>query len=132
MRMRKILFVIGVVLFIWILGYVFIARLEEDFWVCTNNGWTKHGFPDTPMPTTTCSTVLKFVKTGFLIKDDGKTWNFVYEEPGKPSLMQKLDLSQAKCDDSSNCSLLKADDNVEIRGNSDGETIKVYFLKRLK
>ncbi len=49
---KKILtFLIVAVAFLFIL---FVLRGSEDTWLCTEEGWVKHGVPSAPMPTEPC------------------------------------------------------------------------------
>ncbi len=34
---------------------IFVLRGSEDSWLCTTEGWVKHGVPSAPMPTTGCN-----------------------------------------------------------------------------
>ena len=57
MEAKKIISIIGVVIG-GIVAIFLMLRLiyggPEDFWMCTENGWVKHGSPRDPKPRTEC------------------------------------------------------------------------------
>jgi len=51
----KLITVLTVVIIIIIIAFgLLIIRGDEDTWLCTSNGWLKHGNPARPMPNTPC------------------------------------------------------------------------------
>lgn len=54
--MKKFFWII-LVIFLAALSAIFLLRLlsgDEDTWLCTENGWVRHGNPSASMPTTGC------------------------------------------------------------------------------
>jgi len=52
--MSKKIIIIAVVVITVLFGF-FILRGSEDTWLCTEQGWIKHGNPSAPMPEYDCN-----------------------------------------------------------------------------
>lgn len=57
---NKVIFV-GVGLLVVAIGVLLILKFStpEDTWLCTENGWEKHGNPTQEMPTVECEASVK-------------------------------------------------------------------------
>lgn len=51
--MKKILIVIGIIIFVWMFLRFVIGGPEDD-WICVDGQWEKHGVPSAPMPEGEC------------------------------------------------------------------------------
>ena len=51
--MRKVLFLILILLVAWLFVRFVIGGSEDD-WICVDGQWVKHGYPSAPMPETEC------------------------------------------------------------------------------
>lgn len=61
----KLIIIIGIVVIIIIIAFgLLIIRGNEDTWLCTSNGWVKHGSPSVPKPTEGCSMTNQNTNTG--------------------------------------------------------------------
>ncbi|OGH76915.1 MAG: hypothetical protein A2469_02015 [Candidatus Magasanikbacteria bacterium RIFOXYC2_FULL_40_16] len=66
-RRNLIILIAGAV----VLLVLFFLRGQEDTWICEENGWVKHGMPDTPMPTEPCGEESAFCTADAKLCPDG-------------------------------------------------------------
>ncbi len=60
---RTILWVLFIISLMVLAILVLRVISGEDGWLCTSSGWVKHGNPDSPQPTTSCSKAQSPVET---------------------------------------------------------------------
>lgn len=149
--MRRVLIVL---LFIVIIaGIAFFLKSSwgggEDTWLCTENGWVKHGNPSSTEPIGGCGTekekpvqvsTTPFSEIGNLSSGSGG-FVLVYEEPGKPALRVNLGfVSSSTCNYSGsdepciNFSRTIGDvgDRVKIDGERAGDFVTVSKMTTIE
>lgn len=91
---------------------IFILRINEDSWICTDAGWVKHGNPDLPAPTTLCK---KFENK--LILSEYLMNNISVISPIKEVLGGKFFITNLDCRNSNLCEVEYEDGHILLKAS---------------